>query len=112
LITYCVPCVTFGKTHHRTRKNGNMEGYEPINTSCLLFWASMCFCLHWIPESMQRMDIRHKYNLEGSCITDIAAACCCALCDLVQQEKESEAREKGGAAQYSQADSMVYGKQG
>jgi hypothetical protein len=33
LITYCVPCVTFGKTHHRTRKDATMAGYEPINTS-------------------------------------------------------------------------------
>ena len=33
LITYCVPCVTFGKTHHRLRKNGSLEGYEPVNTT-------------------------------------------------------------------------------
>lgn len=33
LITWCLPCVTFGKTHHRLRKNGNLDGYEPINTS-------------------------------------------------------------------------------
>jgi hypothetical protein len=32
-MTYCCPCVTFGKTHHRTRKNGSLEGYEPVNTS-------------------------------------------------------------------------------
>jgi len=114
LITYCLPCVTFGKIHHRTRKNGNMEGYEPINTSCLLFLASACFGLHWIPESMQRADIRRKYNLEGSCLTDIAIACCCALCDLTQQEKETTIREKEhSASQYASTDNMmVYGKQG
>jgi Cys-rich protein (TIGR01571 family) len=80
----------------------------------MLFFASMCFGLHWIPESMQRMDIRHKYNLQGSCLTDIAAACCCALCDLVQQEKESEYREKlvAGGQQYGQTETMSYGKQG
>jgi len=62
---------------------------------------------------MQRADIRRKYNLQGSCITDIAAACCCALCDLVQQEKESEHREKTNPGQqYVQGESMVYGKQG
>jgi hypothetical protein len=33
LMTYCLPCITFGKTHHRLRKNVNLEGYEPINTS-------------------------------------------------------------------------------
>lgn len=32
-MTYCLPCVTFGKTHHRLRKDGNLAGYEPINTS-------------------------------------------------------------------------------
>jgi hypothetical protein len=33
LVTYCCPCVTFGKTHHRLRKDPNLAGYEPINTS-------------------------------------------------------------------------------
>ncbi|KAM7210204.1 PLAC8 family domain containing protein [Rhypophila decipiens] len=87
-MTYCLPCVTFGKTHHRLRKDGNLAGYEPINTSCLLFCGSGCFGLYFIPMAMQRADIREKYHLEGSCLTDIALACCCGLCDLVQQEKE------------------------
>ncbi|EON96358.1 putative plac8 family protein [Phaeoacremonium minimum UCRPA7] len=93
LITWCLPCVTFGKTHHRVRKDPKLQGYEPINTSCLLLCGSACVGLHWIPMSMQRADIRSKYNLEGTCITDIAAACCCGLCDLVQQDKEAEYRE-------------------
>jgi len=33
LMTYCLPCVTFGKTHHRIHKSGSLEGYEPINTT-------------------------------------------------------------------------------
>jgi hypothetical protein len=33
LVTYCCPCVTFGKIHHRLVKNNSMEGYEPVNTS-------------------------------------------------------------------------------
>jgi hypothetical protein len=32
-MTWCLPCVTFGKTHHRVRKDASMQGYEPINTS-------------------------------------------------------------------------------
>jgi hypothetical protein len=32
-MTYCLPCVQFGKVHHRTRKNGNLEGYEAVNTT-------------------------------------------------------------------------------
>ncbi|KAK4086563.1 hypothetical protein Purlil1_9179 [Purpureocillium lilacinum] len=93
LITYCLPCVTFGKTHHRIHKNGDMTGYEPINTTCLLFCGSGCFGLHWIPMSMQRQNIREKYNLEGSCLVDIALSCCCWCCTLVQADKEAEHRE-------------------
>ncbi|KAH7178171.1 PLAC8 family-domain-containing protein [Fusarium sp. MPI-SDFR-AT-0072] len=92
-ITCCVPCVTFGKTHHRLRKNGNLQGYEPINTSCLLFWGSTCFGLHWIPLALQRANLREKYNLQGSCLVDLATACCCGCCDLIQQDKEAEYRE-------------------
>lgn len=33
LITCCVPCVTFGKTHHRMHKDSGLKGYEPVNTS-------------------------------------------------------------------------------
>lgn len=40
-MTWCLPCVTFGKTHHRIRKNGSMEGYEPINTSVRPFSLSL-----------------------------------------------------------------------
>ncbi|TWU72636.1 hypothetical protein ED733_000703 [Metarhizium rileyi] len=94
LVTYCLPCVTFGKTHHRVRKNGSLEGYEPINTSCLLFCGAGCFGLHWIPMAMQRMNIRDKYNLRGSCLEDILASCCCHCCSLIQQDKEAEHREQ------------------
>ncbi|KAK1754208.1 PLAC8 family-domain-containing protein [Echria macrotheca] len=112
LMTWCIPCVTFGKTHHRLRKNGNMEGYEPINTTCLLFCGSGCVGLHWIPMSMQRAEIRARYNLQGSCIVDIATACCCGICDLVQQDKEVALHEKGSAVteQYQSSGGMTYGQ--
>jgi len=101
-ITYCLPCVTFGKTHHRLRKDANLAGYEPVNTSCLLILAAGCICCHWIPLSMQRADLRAKYNLQGDCLTDIAAACCCGLCDLVQQEKEAKYQGQHHAAAVKQ----------
>lgn len=56
---------------------------------------------------MQRADIRQRYNLQGSCLIDLATACCCGCCDLIQQEKESAAREPlmhpGGKAEQYQA---------
>jgi Cys-rich protein (TIGR01571 family) len=94
LITYCVPCVTFGKTHHRLHKAGNLEGYEPINTNCLLLCAAGCVGFFWVPIAIQRADVRAKYNLQGDAITDIAAACCCHLCTLVQNNKEATFHEE------------------
>jgi len=93
-ISCCLPCITFGKTHHRTRKSPTLEGYSAINTSCLLFCGASCFGLHWIPEAMQRADIRHKYNLQGSFVGDIIRSFCCPCCELMQTAKEAEFREK------------------
>jgi hypothetical protein len=61
---------------------------------------------------MLTAELRRKYHLQGNCITDIAKSCCCALCQLVQNEKESIVREKelGGGlvtGQY-ESESMVY----
>jgi hypothetical protein len=43
--------------------------------------------------AMQRADLRTKHNLEGSCLIDMAAACCCGCCQLAQTDKEAEHRE-------------------
>ncbi|KAF2034552.1 PLAC8-domain-containing protein [Setomelanomma holmii] len=90
-ITCCFPCVTFGKVAHRMDHNGDMSGYEPLNTSCLLFYLSTCFGLHWVPQSLLLSEIREKHNLEGSCVMDLVKSCCCGCCALVQAEKETKA---------------------
>ncbi|KAI0391360.1 PLAC8 family-domain-containing protein [Xylariaceae sp. FL0594] len=96
LVTWCLPCVTFGKTHHRLRKGGggDLAGYEPVNTSCLLFCGSACVGLPWLLTALQRHDLREKHHLQGSCLVDLATACCCGCCDLVQQDKEAAYREQ------------------
>ena len=57
--------------------------------------------------SMQRAEIRNRYHLQGSCLVDIATACCCGICDLVQQEKETAHQEpllaQGGVKEQYQA---------
>ncbi|RMZ85366.1 hypothetical protein DV737_g805, partial [Chaetothyriales sp. CBS 132003] len=73
-ITCCLPCVTFGKTHHRIRKDSNLHGYNFVNAS--------------------RIDIRNKYNLQGSFVTDLLTSCCCGCCSIIQQDKEAAVREK------------------
>ncbi|KAI8623494.1 PLAC8 family-domain-containing protein [Xylariaceae sp. FL1651] len=112
LVTWCLPCVTFGKTHHRLHKDANLDGYEPINTSCLLFCGSGCCGLWWVPTVLQRSDIRTKYNLQGSFLLDLAASCCCHCCTLVQSSKEAAHRadtRKGDTIGYeSHSMSMVY----
>jgi hypothetical protein len=40
LVAWCIPCVSFGKTHHMTRKNANLEGYSPINLSVRFDWST------------------------------------------------------------------------
>lgn len=87
-----------------------------MSKQCLLFCGSGCVGLYWIPMSLQRADIRAKYHLEGNCLTDIALACCCGLCDLVQQEKEVahrvQASTEGDAQQYqAPAGGMTYPEQ-
>jgi len=89
LVTWCCPCVTFGKTHHRLRKDANMVGYSPVNTSCLGWWVAACFGFHWLPQILQRHEIRTRNNLDGEIVTDCLRAWCCSCCDLVQQDKEA-----------------------
>ncbi|KAG7286478.1 hypothetical protein NEMBOFW57_008789 [Staphylotrichum longicolle] len=109
LLSWCLPCVVFGRTHHRLRKNPNLEGFQPINTSCLLFCASSCVAGHVCLTALQRADLRTKHNLQGSCLVDLATACCCGCCDIAQQDKEAEYREallagnQGGVQQQYQA---------
>jgi hypothetical protein len=62
---------------------------------------------------MQRAEIREKFNLEGSCMSDLARAYCCGCCDLMQQEKEVAERTPLVAAQgvkeaYQAPDGMAY----
>lgn len=65
--------------------------------------------------AMQRADIRRKYNLKGDCITDLFLSCCCGCCSLIQQEKESDLREREllapAAGEYKSEGGMQYAPQ-
>lgn len=61
--------------------------------------------------AMQRADLRTKHNLQGSCLLDIATACCCGCCQLVQADKEAEYRElnsQGVQQGYQATGGMTY----
>ena len=72
LVTCCCPCITFGRTHHRLNKDGDLVGYSAVNASCLGWWAVSCFGLHCIPSLLQRGEIRERAqpNLSGNFVTD------------------------------------------
>lgn len=140
--TWCCPCFVYGKTKHRLQANGDMTGYDSMNGSvgflsspalsirslpleqrnvcltihviqCWLFCGALCCGLTWIPIWLSRSDMRKKHNLEGNGCTDCLSACCCPLCDLVQQEKEAETREAEGQGrpvvnQYQAQGGMAY----
>ncbi|OAQ96372.1 hypothetical protein LLEC1_01857 [Akanthomyces lecanii] len=113
LITCCLPCVTFGKVQHRMQHSVELEGYEPVNTSCLLLCGAACLGVACVPVAMQRQAIREKYNLDGNCIEDIARTICCGCCSIIQHDKEAEHRERllrqgSVEQQYQTAPGMTY----
>ncbi|PTB37556.1 uncharacterized protein TrAFT101_005566 [Trichoderma asperellum] len=109
MTTFC-PCITHGKTAHRL-EHGNLDDYSCCNGSCILF-AILTHCgLQCIPATMQRGELREKYNLEGGCFGDFCKSCWCTCCVLIQNEKESEQREsllRGSSEGYQPNGGMVY----
>lgn len=33
MLSWCCPCITYGRTHHRVKNDGNMQGYSCCNLS-------------------------------------------------------------------------------
>ena len=67
---------------------------SPRYPQCAAFYCLSCAGLSWALSMMQRGEIRQKYNLPGSGCGDCVRACCCAPCDLLQQDKEVTYREQ------------------
>ncbi|KAE9974919.1 hypothetical protein EG327_008623 [Venturia inaequalis] len=88
LLSWCVPCIQYGRVHHRLHKDSQLKGWSVFNGDCCAYFALSFFGCQWIVQLMGRGEIREKYNLKGNGCTDCLCACCCMPCDLVQQEKE------------------------
>ncbi|KAF2621944.1 hypothetical protein BU25DRAFT_378627 [Macroventuria anomochaeta] len=113
-LSWWCPCILYGRTRHRMRTNGDMSKYSCCNTSCATFTGMACVGLSWILPLINRGDMRAKYNLTGNGCKDCLCACCCAPCDLMQQDKEVQHREEQGKPLLNQpgrADSMKYAPQ-
>ncbi|KAF2652396.1 PLAC8-domain-containing protein [Lophiostoma macrostomum CBS 122681] len=110
-LSWCCPCFVYGKTHYRMKNQGNMNGYSSFNgacaASCALTTCGFGFVLPWI----NRSEMRSKYGLKGSGCTDCLCACCCTPCDITQQDKEAEYREKQPFMQQPGKEHMAYQQQ-
>ncbi|KAF2439427.1 PLAC8-domain-containing protein [Karstenula rhodostoma CBS 690.94] len=93
-LSWWCPCMQYGKTRHRSKNDGNMQGYSCCNSSCMAFCGLACLGISFILPMMNRSDIRAKYHLKGNGCGDCLCACCCTPCDLTQQEKEVSYREE------------------
>merc|ERR1712018_822107 len=74
IITYFVPCVTFG---YNAEKAGTC-GFVP---ALLLFFVPIADCYI---GAKTREDTREKYGIEGSFCNDCLCFICCTPCVLVQ----------------------------
>ena len=85
IITYFVPCVTFGQTRER------LHGDGCILYGCLYAMVPFAACFL---ETSQRGEIRARRGIDGSCCGDFMAVLCCPLCTLVQEEQEAIALQQ------------------
>ena len=109
------------------KTNGDMEKYSCCNTSvglpifgrkfvnntaqCAAFCGMACVGLSWILPLTNRGDVREKYDLAGNDCKDCLCTCFCGLCDISQQDKEVEYRERQNKSlldQPGKVDSMNY----
>ncbi|EPS35178.1 hypothetical protein H072_11534 [Dactylellina haptotyla CBS 200.50] len=92
-MTCWCPCITYGRIQHRLRNNTNSEPSN-CNGHCWGFCGLMCLCgVQWVLGMMQRGEIRHRYNLDGSGIGDCCRHFWCECCTLIQEDRETETRK-------------------
>ena len=80
LITYLVPCYTYGKVA------------EAVGDSCLLCGCIFCIpILNIICGGCIRRKVRDKQGIKGSLLRDVCIFLCCPCCALVQEARETDA---------------------
>ncbi|GFS15377.1 protein PLANT CADMIUM RESISTANCE 3 [Elysia marginata] len=77
IISYFVPCYTFGK---------NSEAMGESCVTCGL--AYIVPIVNIVAAVKMRGKIREQRGIPGSTFNDLLMICCCALCALVQEAQE------------------------
>jgi len=75
-------------------------------TYCVTLPCGLCF----IPQMVERSNIRFQRKIGGSCCGDCFQTACCPCCVLVQEEKEEleNSAQIGQPGYQSQQQPMVY----
>mmetsp|Transcript_64058 Transcript_64058/g.74476 ORF Transcript_64058/g.74476 Transcript_64058/m.74476 type:complete len:118 (-) Transcript_64058:206-559(-) len=79
-MAWCCPCIQFGQNKHAIDNNN----------SCFLCGLVYCLCspVGIILQILARGEIRDKYKIKGSFISDCLCTCCCGCCTLAQEGHE------------------------
>ncbi|KAJ5555959.1 hypothetical protein N7513_003601 [Penicillium frequentans] len=103
---YC-PGFLFGRTQARN-KDPTLSNYSRFNSLCCA-WHCLAWLGGWqfILQAIKRGDMRDQYGIRGNGVTDCLGACCCPVCALIQEEKESLQRTQG-AMEYQRPQGMSY----
>lgn len=88
VITYFLPCYTYAK---------NASNSDTMNfcVAAVIFFVPFVNIFCWIKT---RENIRERYHIEGSLLSDLMHILCCGLCALVQEAQELDKDPMSGAA--------------
>jgi len=67
---------------------------ESMGKDGLLYFLLSCIA-PFAPQTMLRMELRERHNIDGSLLEDLVLGCCCTGCVSCQIANEVEARGAG-----------------
>ncbi|KAF9037077.1 PLAC8 family-domain-containing protein [Panaeolus papilionaceus] len=100
LACWC-PCLAHAKNRRRLdhlNRHGvpdpNRREIVASEDSVVYLLLEVACDMGWIMQIATRRNIRERYNIEGSGMSDCMAPFCCQACDLVQGSRELQLEEE------------------
>ncbi|BAE60615.1 unnamed protein product [Aspergillus oryzae RIB40] len=94
---------------YRTQASGAVV--SPAVSSCCLYYLTAQVGFHWVLLMIRRGEIRQRFGIEGSGVSDCCSSYWCPCCVIVQQEKEIEAQSERLQTGYQAPAGMAYAPQ-
>ncbi|KIM38006.1 hypothetical protein M413DRAFT_76460 [Hebeloma cylindrosporum] len=94
------PCIIYGRNKSRIEYLYAEEKVHPkrgdtCSGDCAVHACMSAFCLFgWAIQIPNRAAVRRRYDIEGDCIGDFAAALFCSPCELSQESREIDLEER------------------